>query len=149
MKLKSIVAAATLALAGASSFASTIPLGPLTSSPSFIGGVVSSLTGFDYSFTLTGMSDVFGGVSSFTPNVFTAATISDGMTNWTDSDATDGFSFSGLSAGSYTLHISAFSAMSAPIGGYVAATPVPEPETYAMMLAGLGALGFLASRRRG
>lgn len=25
---------------------------------------------------------------------------------------------------------------------------VPEPETYAMMLAGLGALGFLASRRR-
>lgn len=30
-----------------------------------------------------------------------------------------------------------------------ATTPVPEPETYAMMLAGLGALGFLASRRRG
>ena len=26
--------------------------------------------------------------------------------------------------------------------------PVPEPETYAMLLAGLGALGFLARRRR-
>lgn len=26
--------------------------------------------------------------------------------------------------------------------------PVPEPETYAMMLAGLGVLGFVASRRR-
>lgn len=27
-------------------------------------------------------------------------------------------------------------------------SPVPEPETYAMMLAGLGVLGFIARRRR-
>jgi hypothetical protein len=26
--------------------------------------------------------------------------------------------------------------------------PVPEPETYGMMLAGLGVLGFLARRRK-
>jgi hypothetical protein len=38
--------------------------------------------------------------------------------------------------------------------GYVAvdnimvAAPVPEPETYAMMLAGLGLLGFAARRRK-
>jgi hypothetical protein len=29
-----------------------------------------------------------------------------------------------------------------------AVTPVPEPETYALMLAGLGAVGFVARRRR-
>jgi hypothetical protein len=27
-------------------------------------------------------------------------------------------------------------------------TPVPEPETYALFLAGLGAMGFMARRRR-
>jgi len=26
--------------------------------------------------------------------------------------------------------------------------PVPEPETYAMLLAGLGVVGFLSRRRR-
>jgi PEP-CTERM motif len=30
----------------------------------------------------------------------------------------------------------------------VSATPVPEPETYALMIGGLAAIGFVASRRR-
>ena len=38
-------------------------------------------------------------------------------------------------------------ANSANYQGSVLLSPVPEPETYAMMLAGLGALGFLARRR--
>jgi hypothetical protein len=32
-------------------------------------------------------------------------------------------------------------------GEYVSATPVPEPQTYAMMLAGLGLMGFIVRRR--
>jgi hypothetical protein len=39
-------------------------------------------------------------------------------------------------------------ANSANYQGSVLLAPVPEPETYAMMLAGLGALGFLARRRQ-
>jgi hypothetical protein len=34
------------------------------------------------------------------------------------------------------------------LGGVALAAPVPEPETYAMMLAGLGLLGFVARRRK-
>jgi len=29
-----------------------------------------------------------------------------------------------------------------------AVTPIPKPETYALMLAGLGAMGFIARRRK-
>jgi len=33
------------------------------------------------------------------------------------------------------------------VNGYYFGAPVPEPETYAMILAGLGLLGFFARRR--
>lgn len=46
--------------------------------------------------------------------------------------------FSGFNAGTASVTVSALQT----------AAPVPEPETYAMMLAGLGALGFMARRRQ-
>lgn len=62
-------------------------------------------------------------------------------------------SYSGLSAGSYELTITGtlirgFKGNS--YGGNLVTqlAPIPEPETYALMLAGLGALGFMARRRR-
>lgn len=45
-------------------------------------------------------------------------------------------------AGNYFAHSSTFGA------GTLSVSAVPEPETYAMMLAGLGALGFMARRRQ-
>lgn len=56
-----------------------------------------------------------------------------------------------LTAGNYYLQVSGnlVSDQAASFGGAVAmAAPVPEPETYGMMLAGLGVLGFLARRRK-
>ena len=42
--------------------------------------------------------------------------------------------------------LSGYKVSAADLGGYTA--PVPEPSTYAMLLAGLGAVGFIARRRK-
>jgi len=56
-----------------------------------------------------------------------------------------------LAAGSYYLQVSGnvVSDESTSFGGAVSLVPVPEPETYGMMLGGLGILAWLARRRRG
>jgi hypothetical protein len=38
---------------------------------------------------------------------------------------------------------------SAAVDNLILATAVPEPQTYALLLGGLAAVGFVASRRRG
>lgn len=57
----------------------------------------------------------------------------------------------GIAANSaYSFRVSG-SVVGAPLGYYTftaVAAPVPEPETYALMLAGLGVVGFVAARRR-
>lgn len=47
-----------------------------------------------------------------------------------------------------TNYYDAFGTNTPIVGLDFEAAPVPEPETYAMMLAGLGALGFMSRRRR-
>ena len=55
-----------------------------------------------------------------------------------------------LVAGNYYLQVNGtlVSDAGASFGGAVMMAPVPEPETYGMMLGGLGLLGFLARRRK-
>jgi hypothetical protein len=55
-----------------------------------------------------------------------------------------------LVAGNYYLQVSGtmVSDTGGSFGGAVMLAPVPEPETYGMMLGGLGVLGFLARRRK-
>jgi hypothetical protein len=55
-----------------------------------------------------------------------------------------------LAAGDYYIRVNGnlVSNAGASFGGAVMLAPVPEPETYGMMLGGLGVLGFLARRRK-
>jgi len=102
--------------------------------------VGSSSDSIDTGLDITGLS------------VYTAAgnAVSDG-TQW-HSGATDVWTVysNNLPAGDYYLQVSGnvVSAQSAAFGGAVTLAPVPEPETYGLMLGGLGLLGVLARRRR-
>jgi PEP-CTERM motif-containing protein len=62
------------------------------------------------------------------------------------------FSFAPLTTGSdYSIHIDGVTlagSETATYSGTMAVSAIPEPETYAMMLAGLGLMGFIARRRK-
>ncbi|MCX7294173.1 FxDxF family PEP-CTERM protein [Janthinobacterium sp.] len=53
-----------------------------------------------------------------------------------------------LDAGEYTVHVTGVTSLTrAQYVGTVSARPVPEPETYGMLLGGLALVGFAARRR--
>lgn len=61
------------------------------------------------------------------------------------------WSFSGggpLNSGAHQIQVFGSGTYSGYVDLVQAPTAVPEPETYAMFLAGLGALGFMSRRRR-
>lgn len=63
------------------------------------------------------------------------------------------YDFGSLAAGNYYYEITAAVASTAQGGSYqlsstLAAAPVPEPESYALLIAGLSAVGFIVRRRR-
>jgi len=113
-----------------------------TTSMSSIEAIISSISGS----ATTGLA--ITGLSLYNS---TGTLLSSGTS--LSSGAVDVWTITGsnLAAGNYYLQVSGnlVGTTSAAFGGALAmAAPVPEPETYGMMLAGLGVLGFLARRRK-
>lgn len=124
-----------------------------------------------YSFALTGTSDLdlsFWYTRSSSDSSFVASVTLTGQTpivllrDGTNSNnpgadqnrtAQYGTSFSGLAAGDYSLTFNyASTARDHSVFQFddvaMAISAVPEPQPYAMLLAGLGAVGFMTGRRR-
>lgn len=110
------------------------------------------------SFTLGGSSSLSGAASSFQFNVGALPVLSiTGLTaelyNSSNVLLGSGLSFSApgfQAAGSYYLKLSGTA--NGVIGGLYSAglnvSPAPEPETWAMMIAGLGLVGSIARRKK-
>ena len=159
MQIKQLAAASMLAVAALGAHAAAVPpggsLGPLTELPevyfSFTTDFAPSTFSNSYFFSITDLSDVIGSVGAINNTVTFTDILINGISvgALTPSNTGFGFSVSDLDVGSYTLTVKGNAA--AGFSGYVGsiyAQPVPEPESIAMMLAGLGVVGAVAARRR-
>jgi hypothetical protein len=99
-------------------------------------------------FSVAGPSKVTGDTNSG-GIVWSAALLTNGV-NYSkfDTNPDNGFTFTGLSTGAYTLTLIGTGAGFSGYGGSFTVSAVPEPSTYALLLAGIGMVGFVASRRR-
>lgn len=165
MKIKSLIATAVIAVTGitssfaattlspSASFASTVAgdftdtwtfnLGSASTVAASISNVAVSFGSFAYG-GITGFAALLNGVSLFNLASFTS---NSGPVSATTQVLTGG---SHVPAGLFTLNVSGNAGAGASYGGSIGAVPVsavPEPETFAMLLAGLGLMGAIARRR--
>lgn len=159
--LIAVLATAVMALAAtAPAQAKTEDLGDLTDRATYFGnafsGPVADFTDY-YTFTLSGVRNVVGNTRAliniadlFNLNVNSVSLSGGDLSGWlTETSGSDGFSFAQITPGTYTLAVngSTNGRFGGAYGGVVAGA-VPEPETYAMMLLGLGAVAWVARRRK-
>lgn len=162
MKLKSLVAASAVALTALSSQAADIDWGSHDLLESALGLTAGGLIFDTYSFSLGAASTVASSVTSLgtiAPAAYGIYTLgADGLVGTSDDVGVAAWTFGGaptvhsltLAAGSYYYSVFGWAATPAAysLNSAAAAVPVPEPETYAMLMAGLGVVGFVARRRK-
>lgn len=171
MKIKSLVVALVLAVAGPAAMANLASCGSGSTaigagSTEVFGNSFTSAQHFSdcFSFTLGSSANAFGGTFELDPLSYLnidvkSVSLTGGSLLSTLVDYTPGtFSFSNLVSGTYQLIVAGDVTKSWGLGLPVAylgtltthavVSPVPEPETYAMLLMGLGTVGWIARRRK-
>lgn len=163
MKLKVLGMLAALSV-GISAHATSTSLGTLgptiATSGGFAAGVGSAIDD-DFAFSLLAASTVQSSVANFLGSITGSgyslySTGADHVVGTADDVllSSHGFTagnFDTLAAGSYFFKVSGASGSAVAaysIGAAATTVPVPEPETYAMLGAGLAAIGFIVARRR-
>jgi len=164
MKLKFIVAGLMLAASfGASatsySFGTLDPTGPdggtITTGKFGAGAIINDTWSFTLdttSATSLGAQQNFvsnGAFKNFAGELFEGSTDLGALTLSTAGTGQQDLSWSGqLGSGDYSVHITGLTTLK---NGYytasISALPVPEPETYGMLLGGLALLGVVARRK--
>lgn len=166
MKFKSIALASALAFGAVAAQAADSNLGAVGSTIVNGGGFVATpgMVNDNFSFSLGVDSVLQSNVTSFfgalSPAYYSiVSTGADRMMGGSDDQVIAAYAFGSTSKSNFTTlaagdyYFNVFAMASATPAAYAIsasamAAPVPEPETYAMLAAGLGAIGFVAARRR-